>query len=149
MLDNNATEDYLGVTRYPSLTAVMGQIDLVEAAESHMQWRSKLKKHINGEVMETWLPSSAGMDDWCGLGRWLNGPGETLFGNLSVFRRLRGEHAEFHRLAALILTKVQEGSLLEAEALLNQEFSQSQRRILVALTELNEVMRDMNGGMLS
>ncbi len=116
-------------------------IDFVEVAMAHMSWRSRLKSHIAGEATENWLPSAAGVDDGCGLGRWLSGIGRVKFGHFSAFRRLEAEHAEFHYFAGLILTNVLEGERVEAEALLKNEFSQATRRILIAINEMNETMR--------
>lgn len=115
-------------------------IDFVEAAVSHMNWRSKLKSHIAGEATENWLPSVAGVDDECGLGRWLGGIGRVKFGHFSAFRRLEADHAEFHYFAGLILANVLEGERVEAETLLRNEFSQATRRILIAINEMNETM---------
>ncbi len=116
-------------------------IDFVEVAVSHMSWRSRLKSHIAGEAAENWLPSAAGADDGCGLGRWLSGIGRVKFGHFSAFRRLEADHAEFHYFAGLILANVLEGGRVEAEALLRNEFSQATRRILIAINEMNETMR--------
>lgn len=116
-------------------------IDFVEVAVSHMSWRSRLQGHICGEITENWLPSVAGADDGCGLGRWLSGSGRVKFGHFSAFRRLETEHAEFHYFAGVILARVREGYRAEAEAVLKNEFSQATRRILIAINEMNETMR--------
>lgn len=118
-------------------------IDFVEAAEAHMQWRSRLQRHIDGVTTEEWLPSAAGADDCCGLGRWLRGVGRVKFGHFSSFRHLDAEHAEFHGFAGMVLEKVREGSRNEAENLLKNEFSQATRRILIAMNELNDAMSVM------
>lgn len=117
------------------------EIDFVEAAESHIKWRNRLKNHIDGVTTEEWSPSVASMEDCCGLGRWLRGAGRMKFGHFSSFRRLEVEHAEFHGFAGMILAKVQEGERGAAEELLKNEFSQATRRTLIAINEVNEVMQ--------
>jgi hypothetical protein len=116
-------------------------IDFVEVAMAHMSWRSRLQSHISGEATENWLPSAAGVDDSCGLGRWLSGNGRDKFGHFSAFRRLEAEHAEFHYFAGVVLARVLEGYRAEAETVLKNEFSQATRRILIAINEMNETMR--------
>lgn len=116
-------------------------VDFVEAAVTHMSWRTRLKSHINGEATENWSPSAASVDDCCGLGRWLRGIGRVKFGHFSAFRRLEAEHSEFHYFAGLTLARVLEGNRIEAEALLKHEFSQATRRILIAINEMNETLR--------
>lgn len=116
-------------------------IDFVEAAVAHIEWRSRLRAHIDGDATEEWIPSSAGTDDDCGLGRWLRGLGRVKFGHFSAFRRLEAGHSDFHYFAGLILTKVLEGRAKEAEALLRNEFAQATRRILIAINEMKEAMQ--------
>ena len=116
-------------------------IDFVEAAVAHIEWRTRLKNQIDGEVTEAWSPSAAGVDDCCGLGRWLRGRGRVKFGHFSAFRRLETEHSEFHFFAGLILTKVLEGHREAAEILLKNEFAQATRRVLIAINEMKETMQ--------
>lgn len=116
-------------------------IDFVEAAVAHIEWRSRLRAHIDGDATQDWPPSSAGNEDECGLGRWLRGMGRVKFGHFSAFRQLEAGHSEFHYFAGLILSKVLEGQAKEAEALLRNEFAQATRRILISINEMKETMQ--------
>jgi hypothetical protein len=116
-------------------------IDLVEAAEVHMRWRDRLQRCIDGGNAEDISFCTAAAADECGLGRWLHGTGHAKYGSIPSFRRLEADHAEFHRVAGLILNRVKKGEPAAAEALLKNEFSQATRRILIALNELNDALR--------
>ena len=115
--------------------------DLVEAAEYHMEWRTRLQSHIEGKALEAAFSEIVCEDNCCNVGGWLRGIGQRKFGHLASFRRLELEHSQFHSFAEMILARVQDKELLDAEHLLKNEFSQSTRRILVAIGELNEVVQ--------
>lgn len=131
-----------GMSQVPEATEPSVWIDLlVEFAESHVLWRAQLKQQIEGATDEAWTVESACLDDQCDLGRWLHAEGMTLFGDMPTFLHLLKEHREFHYQAAMVLSRCENGSWVEAEALLKGQFSQILRRLLVALTELGEAIR--------
>ncbi|MBU0623184.1 MAG: CZB domain-containing protein [Gammaproteobacteria bacterium] len=113
-------------------------IDFVVVAESHVLMFSRLKDYVYGETQDVSVFESIVRSDSCHLGRWLDGEGRLNFGSLSSFDRLCNAHSEFHVWAAEVLNKMEGGSWLAAERVLKQDFSRSLRRILIALTELNE-----------
>jgi hypothetical protein len=113
-------------------------IDFVAVAESHVLMFSRLKDYVYGETQDVSVFESIVRSDACHLGKWLDGEGKLNFGSLPSFGRLCNAHSEFHTCAAEVLDKMEGGSWLAAERVLKQDFSRSLRRILIALTELNE-----------
>lgn len=113
-------------------------IDFVSVAESHVLMFSRMKDYVYGETQDVAVFESIARSDHCHLGKWLETDGKDNFGHLSSFDRLVSAHAEFHLCAAEVLDKMNDGSWMAAERVLKQDFSRSLRRILIALTELNE-----------
>jgi hypothetical protein len=131
------------VAKVPDHSCVTDQNDInfVEVAESHMEWRGRLISYIEGKYVDPATCKSISSEECCSLGVWLQGSGLEKFSDLSSFRRLALEHAQFHSFAGMIISRVQEEELHDAEMLLKNEFSQATRRILLAISELNEVMQ--------
>lgn len=112
-------------------------INFVDVAESHVLFFGRVKNFVHGE-----LPGSeadfAEFGPDCELDGWLSGVGALRFGQLHAFARLREAHTEFHRHAADVLAMIYEGSWIAAEHIRKSELSRALRRVLIALTELNE-----------
>ena len=118
-----------------------GDIDFVEAVEAHLEWRGKLITYIEGKEIDASTSRAISHDDSCSLGSWLQGGGQSKFGHLPSFRRLALEHAQFHSVAGMIISRVRDDDFQDAELLLKNEFSQVTRRVLVAIGELNELVK--------
>ncbi len=112
-------------------------IDFVEVAESHVLFYGRVKDFVHGELPESKSDCSEFAQN-CKLERWLIGVGASRFGQLSSFSRLQEAHAEFHRHATAVLEMICSGSWVAAERMRKNELSQSLRRVLISLTELNE-----------
>lgn len=115
-------------------------IDFVEVAESHVLFFGRVKDFVHGELPES-KADIAEFGQRCKLEDWLRGGGATRFGELCSFNRLRDAHAEFHRHAADVLAMIHAGSWIAAEQIRKSELSQALRRLLIALTELNESIK--------
>ncbi len=112
-------------------------IDLVDVAESHVLLFGRVKDFVHGEAVD----APADLDDLaqeCELGRWLKGEGASRFGQLHSFGRLHEAHADFHRQALDVLAKIHTGSWIAAEHMRKSELARALRRVLIALTELND-----------
>lgn len=128
------------LTDHHKMPYLLDGIDFVDAAMSHVEWRHHLKSQIEGSATDVWLPNIVRVNNCCDLGQWLTGIGKSKFSHFSAFHRLEHEHTEFHFYAGLTLTCLLEGNRDEALALLKNEFSQTTRRILIAISEMNEAM---------
>lgn len=140
LLGGSRTEAHVGaVDRQPNIG-----IDLVAVAESHVLLFNRMRDYLHGEPLEEAWPDMVGLAESCELGQWMLNEGGSLFGHLSSFVRLREAHLEFHQGAASVMEKVQAGSWIAAEHMRKQEFSQSLRRVLIMVTELNEDIRNLS-----
>ncbi len=115
-------------------------IDFVGVAESHVLFFGRVKEMVHGDVPDGQEDLSE-LSQTCDLESWLRFDGISRFGHLRSFNRLHDAHADFHRLAGEVIGKLQEGSWIAAEQMRKGELSQSLRRVLIALTELNESIR--------
>ena len=115
--------------------------DLVRAVGYYMDLRKKLQSCIDEYSYDTSTPPILEYNGSKELESWIQGFGQVKFGYLISFQRLALEHAQFHKLVGDIVAKLQAGAYSDAEALLKNEFSQSTRRLLVEIGELNEVIR--------
>lgn len=116
-------------------------INFVDAADSHMEWRGRLVNFIEAKAIDASFSQNFNLDENCSLGLWVQGIGHLKFSHLPSFRRLALEHTQFHSFTGMIVSKVQNDELDDAELLLKNEFSQATRRILIAISELNEVLQ--------
>lgn len=112
-------------------------INFVDVAESHVLFFGRIKDFVLGELRES-KPDLAEFGQSCALEGWLTGIGATRFGQLRSFARLHEAHMEFRRHAGDVLAMVHAGSWIAAEHIRKSELSQALRRVLIALTELNE-----------
>ncbi len=114
-------------------------IDFVEVAESHVMFFGRVKDFVNGDLPESKAEISE-FGQCCELEGWLKGAGASRFGELRAFDRLHEAHAEFHRHASAVLAMIHAGSWIAAENMRKSDLSQALRRVLIALTELNETI---------
>lgn len=115
-------------------------IDFVEVAESHVLFYGRVKDFVHGELPES-NADIAEFEQCCKLEGWLKEGGVSRFGELRSFNRLHDAHSEFHRHAADVLAMIHAGSWIAAEQIRKCELSQALRRLLIALTELNESIK--------
>lgn len=115
-------------------------IDFVEVAESHVLFFGRVKDFVHGELPES-KADIAEFGQCCKLEGWLKEGGVSRFGELRSFNCLHDAHAEFHRHAADVLAMIHAGSWIAAEQIRKSELSQALRRLLIALTELNESIK--------
>jgi len=112
------------------------EFDFLEATDSHVQWRLRLIDYISGDANEA--HHNTGKFHDCSLGYWLKSAGKEAYGSLSAFQRLREAHDEFHYFVEMIIARVNVGEVDAADSLLRNEFSQSTRRVLMAISEMHE-----------
>ena len=125
-----------GSTIPPAFTA---HPDFDEEAESHVVLYSRLMHYLRGGVVGEG-DSFAEHRHPCDLGRWLAHEGGVRHGQQSSFRRLHDLHEQFHREVEAALALLHAGSWKAAEQLCRRELSLSLRRLLSAITEMNEAM---------
>jgi methyl-accepting chemotaxis protein len=104
------------------------------AIEAHTKWKSKLRMCVsNHEYCPD--PASAEKDNACSLGQWIYGDGRR-FADDDDFRKLRQDHADFHRCAARIIRAVQQNQAAEADSLLAGEYAKISTQVIVLLNHM-------------
>lgn len=117
-------------------------LDFLEAADFHINYRNKLVRLIDGNIRDAGDDLSVWGAVDCHLGYWLSHKGKHTFAQFSSFQHLVTAHAEFHRHVDMILVRVWAGAFVEADELLKNDFSQSTRRILIALNEFHDHVQE-------
>jgi len=123
--------------------AIRDEINIMDAITAHVKWKVRLQGYLNGTSGETLDPMVICRDDQCTLGKWIHGPGMKHFHEHEAFHALRSDHAEFHFIAGNVVKKVQENDRAAADALMENEYARTSRKVVQALNELNtQVMAD-------
>lgn len=118
------------------------KVNLLGAAEAHILWKTRLGHHVRGSLREPIEAMLVGQGGLCQLGTWLNSAEFNLLGSLPEFDHLRDAHQKFHQLGELIVEKLQVGHRDEAELLFKNEYNQSLRLIIQALTNINKYLQE-------
>lgn len=92
-------------------------MDLDKAISAHAEWKTKFRAAISKK--ERMDVSTIAKDNCCELGKWLHGDGAKQFSANQRFAACRQKHADFHREAGKVAQAINDGKLVEAEAMLN------------------------------
>ena len=117
---------------------ILGEINLMDAINAHVKWKARLQDYLNGKSQEKLDPMLICRDDQCVLGKWIHGPALRHFHEDSTFHQLRADHAQFHFIAGSVVKHVQAHERVAAEALMDHEYKHASRKVVQALTELND-----------
>jgi hypothetical protein len=119
-------------------------MDMVAAAESHVKLFNHMKDFLHGEIVDGAWAELIGKANLCDLGLWLENEGRKHFGHIPALANLREVHDEFHDHVESVLEMMHIGSWVNAENMRKHELSQSLRRVLIGLTDLNEAIRNQS-----
>lgn len=91
-------------------------MDLSEAIDVHLAWRSRLRAAIN----QRWRVDAATLarDDACALGKWLHGDARDRYSGLSSYARCVAEHARFHHQAGMVADAINAREYDKADAMI-------------------------------
>ncbi len=103
-------------------------MDWLGIMSAHVLWKKRLLALLDGSSEEKLDPEAIGMDSKCALGKWIYGDGQT-YSSTAAYETVRTMHAEFHRMAAAVVTLYQAGKISEAEQLLQREYSRHSERL--------------------
>jgi Chemoreceptor zinc-binding domain len=95
---------------------------------THVQWKKRLVALLDGTSQETLDPAAISVDNKCALGQWIYGDGQAYV-NAATFETVRAMHADFHSLAAKVVSLYQSGKKDEAEHLLHHEYSRHSEKL--------------------
>lgn len=116
-------------------------LDLLEAIQAHLKWKTRFQSAIDGVSKETFSPAEAYTDTACELGKWIHSPFSEIFHDQPHFENLKKTHVEFHKVAGDIAIKIQSGS--DSKESLDQsidEFNRISRGLIRDLHELTKFM---------
>ena len=114
------------------------ELNLMDAIHAHVKWKVRLQDYLNGTSQEKLDPMVICRDDQCVLGKWIHGPALKHFHEDATFHQLRADHAQFHFIAGNVVRHVQANERPVAEALMDSEYKHASRKVVQALTELNQ-----------
>ncbi|HEU0282976.1 MAG TPA: CZB domain-containing protein [Gallionella sp.] len=134
-------KDFLGVGRYQK-RELRSRLNLVAAAEAHILWKTRLGHHVQGNIRESLNSAPLGQDGICQLGSWINGSVLEPYCEPEVHQQLSEAHQQFHQFGSLIIERLKAGDRSDAAAIFRNEYSQSLRRIIQALTTINKCLQE-------
>lgn len=137
----SGVKDFLGVDRSRK-RELRNRLNLVAVAEAHILWKTRLGHHVQGNIRESLDSAPLGQDGICQLGIWINGSVLEPFCDLEVHRQLSEAHQQFHQFGTHIIEKLKAGDRAGAAAIFRNEYSQSLRHIIQALTEINKHLQE-------
>src|SRR3990167_5903450 len=118
------------------------RLNLVAAAEAHILWKTRLGHHVHGSIREPLESAPLGQDGICQLGSWINGSVLEPFCEQEVHQQLSEAHQQFHQFGALIIERLKAGDRSGAAEIFRNEYNQSLRQIIQALTEINKHLQE-------
>ncbi len=135
-------KDFFGGDR-SSKRELHRRLNLVAVAEAHILWKTRLGHHVQGNIRESLDSAPLGQDGICQLGSWINGSVLEPFCDIEVHRQLSEAHKQFHHSGGAIIEKLKAGDRSAAAAIFRNEYSQSLRHIIQALTEINKHLQEV------
>ena len=140
-LSMTGVKDFFGVNRSQK-RELRSRLNLVAAAEAHILWKTRLGHHVQGNIRESLDSAPLGQDGICQLGSWINGSVLEPFCELEVHQQLSEAHHQFHQFGVLIIERLKAGDRNGAAAIFRNEYNQSLRHIIQALTEINKRLQE-------
>jgi hypothetical protein len=134
-------KDFSGVD-HSRKRELRGRLNLVAAAEAHILWKTRLGHHVQGNIRESLESAPLGQDGICQLGSWINGLVLEPFCEPEVHQQLSEAHQQFHQFGLLIIERLKAGDRSSAAAIFRNEYGQSLRHIIQALTEINKHLQE-------
>jgi hypothetical protein len=105
-------------------------MDFDAAVAAHSQWKTKLRGYLT-KPNKSLNPADVEADNRCVLGQWIHGEGKHHAADPD-FLELRKEHANFHRAAADLVRRADQGENVGEETVLGAKspFSQLSQRLV-------------------
>lgn len=140
MVLSSGVKDFLGANS--KKRELRNRFNLVAVAETHILWKTRLGHHVEGNIRESLDSSPLGQDGICQLGSWINNSALKPHCDPEVHRQLSEAHEQFHRFGLLVIERLKASDRKGAAAIFGNEYSQSLRRIIQALTAINKGLQD-------
>ena len=98
-------------------------VDWLSIITAHVSWKQRLQKFLDGTSTETLDPAAISVDHRCEFGKWIYGAGLS-FKNTDSYATVKDLHANFHKVAASIVSHQLRGDTDAARNLLGGDYSQ-------------------------
>lgn len=115
-------------------------MNFLDAINAHVMWKLRLQRFLDGTSEENLDPEHICKDNQCVLGKWIYS-NEDRYTTSPAFEDVRGKHAEFHVMAAEIVTLIKADQKEEAGEMLRGDYSRLSQRLLARIRQL---ARDLN-----
>lgn len=113
------------------------RMNFIAAADAHVVWKNRLRRHVYGTSEEPLGAASLGQDDVCQLDTLLAGKAcDSLLAD-HEFRRLRDQHDRFHMLSREVVAKLEAGEQAAALRLFENDYSAALCGLLQSLSLLS------------
>jgi hypothetical protein len=117
------------------------ELNFMDAINAHIKCKVHLQNYIDGKLQERLDPTLVSRDDHCVLGKWIHGPAFRSFSMSPSFYQLRTQHAQMHHIAGNVIMHVHANDRTAAEALMEGTYKEASRKVVKALTELNQSVK--------
>jgi len=109
-----------------------------EAVIAHSEWKRKLNAYI-AKPDHSLNAADVAANDKCSLGKWLSGEG-LKFARFPEFPKVVAEHTRFHKAAADVIRKADNGQNMTSEVALGaqSEFGRASGSVVLALMDLKK-----------
>ncbi|HEY6094539.1 MAG TPA: CZB domain-containing protein [Gallionellaceae bacterium] len=111
-------------------------LSLFESIATHKAWRNRLQSVLDGTSGENIDVGTVAQDGMCVLGKWLYGPGKSLYSQLPEYEMLLKAHSDFHISAGEVLLEQQNGNRDAAMAIMKGPFNNHSNKIQLDLVKL-------------
>lgn len=121
--------------------AVKNEINVMDEIDAHVAWKLALQNYLDGRSKADINLNQTIQDDQCGLGKWLHGPAQALFGpNNKGIHTLIEQHSRLHTAAGFVVKKIQENDLAAAKRIMDGEVRVAFHDVMRTLNVLNTVL---------
>ena len=117
----------------------------MEIIGAHVMWKQRLTAFLAGSSTEPLDPDTIRLDDRCALGQWIYGAGKAM-SELPRYEEVRGLHAQFHQYAADVVSLHLNGNTVEAEKLLQGDYSKLSEKLKHRLIGLSSQVKAASEG---
>ncbi|MBK6744680.1 MAG: Tar ligand binding domain-containing protein [Hydrogenophilales bacterium] len=122
----------------PTRLLPMAGADFDAMILAHQDWKKKLRVALASEQEARKLqPKDIAKDNVCALGKWIYGPGRE-HSAMPEYGQLKEHHGRFHRCAADVARKAQEGDKDGAKALLHDTFTPLSEKTVALIRSMRD-----------
>lgn len=123
----------------PEPFAGSGLVPVVEEAiAAHKAWMRDFERAIGGIDADRLAAMFVADYNRCRLGAWLHAAEQDSLVRYALFRSIRKIHIDFHQIAGVILDHLGQGSVDEAQRLLENRLSFTSRLLVLLLEQFRE-----------